>query len=159
MDTARDSVLPKRSPSKPFVRPILSKRGAVPMIPPFVTQICSHLEKQDYAVTHHTEDGIYAFEHEGFWNFMLAPMGGGAMLRATFTTSAAANGPALFALANELNREAAVSRFYLDDEGSFNMEAWWPPVYESEAFESFVAAWHHDSALLAQNGSAGTLLG
>lgn len=129
------------------------------MVPPFVSQVCGHLQQLGYTVNYLEEDSIFTLEHAEYWSFMIAPMGGGAMLRASFTTVPSAPRPALCALANELNSDAAVARFYADDQGGFNLEAWWPPVYDGQAFQSFVDAWQHDSALLAQNAQAGTLLG
>ena len=49
-------------------------------------------------------------------------------------------------------------RLYLDEDRDLALEAWWPPIFEEEAFALFIRAWNRDISLIARHSEMDELL-
>ena len=65
---------------------------------------------------------------------------------------------ALHTYANDLNRQALVVRFFIDKDGDFACEAWYPGPYDTSSIEQFMQAWHHDLLVLIQHEDSSSML-
>ncbi len=115
------------------------------------------LEQLDYRVERRDEE-VYEAMHEERWNFVYTPDVGGLLLRSSIEAREAASDLELYDLIDEVHAEAAVLRIYLDDDRDLALEAWWPPLFQSEAFEMFIRAWNRDISLIARHPDIDELL-
>ncbi len=121
-----------------------------------IAEIRTHLEFLGYEVQIVDERGLRA-EHPSRMSFVMLQTAGGLLLRSVFG-SRTEDVDRLNRLANELNREAAACRFFVDEARDFFLEAWWPPHYERSAFGAFLDVWERDCALLLRTEDARELL-
>ena len=119
--------------------------------------VTSWLEESGYTTTP-KDEGIREATAEGKWNFVYTEDVGGLLLRSSIPTTGGVADLKLYDLVNDLHEESVVIRFYLDDERDLALEAWWPPVDDSRAFEIFMRAWDHDISLVARHSGIGDLL-
>ena len=119
--------------------------------------IGEQLESQDYTVEEKGEE-IFEARHPERWNFVFTQDVGGVLLRSSIGTQQTAADLELYDLINDVHSDSAVLRIYLDEDGDLALEAWWPPIFEEEAFEMFVQAWNHDISLIAGHDEAAELL-
>lgn len=121
-------------------------------------KLANHLEFLGYELELDKENERYRATHDKNWNFMFGNSVGGILLRCYIGTEDDATMDKLLKYVNDLNREAAVARFYIDDDGDFTFEGWWPREYNKATFGVFMDAWHHDGALMAKREESRELL-
>jgi hypothetical protein len=114
-------------------------------------QFAEHLQGLGYQTALIEGKPLLRAQHEQFLNFSLIMTAGGVLLSAHMRVSPLAKRLDLFTYTNDLNQEAAVTRFLIDKDGDFTAEAWWPPLYERDEFDNFMGAWHRDFTLISSH--------
>ncbi len=113
-------------------------------------EIVTHLEFQGYEV----EEGENNFRatHERYLNFLFKEFRGGVLITIMFAGSEYAkdNLSDFKEIVNEINARAGVARAYVDGDGDFMMEGYFPLPYNRAAFASFLEVLHADEAMLFQ---------
>ncbi len=120
-------------------------------------QIANHLEFLGYELKSR-EDSGYGARHEKHWNFVFANKVGGVLIQFFIGVEDGHDEATLHRYVNDLNKDAVVTRFFIDGDGDFAGEAWWPPMYDKVKFGTFLEAWHHDGALVARHESSREIL-
>lgn len=89
-------------------------------------------------------DNVWFASHEELPSLFLVEGVGGFLLRAYF--GGVQSGPHRSPLeqVNDLNREAVVSRFFLDQDEDLVVEAWHASVYDPVGFSAFLEGWLRD---------------
>lgn len=121
-------------------------------------QLAGHLEFLGYDLEHDAENDRWRARHDKYWNFIFGNSVGGVLFRCYLGTEEGATMEQLTKYTNDLNRDAAVARFYIDSDNDFTFEAWWPRKYEKATFGVFMDAWHHDGALMSRHPESNALL-
>ena len=112
--------------------------------------------KHDYKVE---KDGeIHRAAHEIWFNLSFREIADGAIFQIFIKTSSDASPQDVQQYATALNREALLMRFFVDGDGDFACEAYYPGPFSAESFDHFMAAWHNDLATLAQNEMSSRML-
>jgi len=121
---------------------------------PAAKEIVEHLEFLGYKVTS-GEDKIEV-SHPVFLNFVLRNYRGGLLISTYFiaTEYGKANRSEFVEFANDLNKEAAASRFYIDKDGDLAIEAYYPGEYEKTRFGLFLDAFNLAQGQLSERGEA-----
>ncbi|MBU0551374.1 hypothetical protein KKF91_12465 [Myxococcota bacterium] len=125
----------------------------------FMQQLGAHLEFLGYDITQRDSTTVsYSAKHAKYWNFVFANKVGGVLFQFFIGTEDGAGQETLLEYVNDLNRDAVVSRFFIDKDNDFAGEAWWPPIYDKAKFGAFIDAWHHDGSLVARHDKSRELL-
>mmetsp|Transcript_11980 Transcript_11980/g.26130 ORF Transcript_11980/g.26130 Transcript_11980/m.26130 type:complete len:186 (+) Transcript_11980:47-604(+) len=118
--------------------------------------ISQHLEFFGYEVDDLGER--YGVKHARHWNFMFGPAAEGVLFRGYISTSDDAPAERLLEYCNTLSTQAVVCRFYIDGDGDFTFEAWWPNFYNRRVFCTFLEAWQSDGARIAAHPDSREML-
>ena len=81
-------------------------------------------------------------KHDNLIDFSFWEAGGGVLVVGWF--GSAARRRRLLEFVNRLNLASAVTRFIVDQDGDFRMEAWYPGPYSRDGFATFFQALQHD---------------
>jgi len=119
-------------------------------------KIEAHLEELDYEIRDRGE-GVREAAHETRWNVAFVEELEGVLFRSYIETSPTADRRELLAFIEDVHREAVVARLFVDEGGDLALEAWWPSLYDPEAFHTFVRAWNRDISLMAGHPDVGDL--
>lgn len=119
-------------------------------------QISKNLSERGYNIRR--SGLIYQAFHKTYWSFEFDRRGGGIMFQCFVRIENKIESERLALWVNDLNRDSTVSRFYIDEEGDFAYEAWWPYLYNKEAFDDFIGAWIKDGYLATRHPETGRIL-
>lgn len=110
----------------------------------------THLEFQGYKVE--ARDGYFRASHDRYLNVLFKEFRGGVLFTIVFGGSdfAKDNLEAFKELVNELNARFAAARAYVDGDGDFMMEGFFPMPYNKAAFVTFLEAIHADEGALVK---------
>jgi hypothetical protein len=115
-----------------------------------------HLEFQGYTIE--PGEDFWRATHDKYWNLTFNGYGGGVLFRAFLRPKQGVDEGQMLRLANDLNKEAALTRFYVDNDGDLSFEGYYPGQYEKARFVAWLDAWLYDGRLIGQNALAGELL-
>lgn len=114
----------------------------------YIRDIVEHLQFLGYEVKEASEGRFFA-DHDRHLPFWFQEGSTGVNFVAFFELDVARE--TLVDVANAVNAEVAVAtRHYVDDDGDFVIEGWWPKVYEKQLFASFMEMRHHELSKLLQ---------
>lgn len=110
-----------------------------------LNQISEHLEFLGYTIVPGQEDSFRA-NHATKPNFSVRAYAGGFLITAWYGTTpeALVNREGFLEAINVLNAQAIVSRYYVDKEYDFAVEAFYHPPYERVPFGQFMDLWDRD---------------
>jgi len=123
---------------------------------PTLGLMVQHLKRDGYRFSR-TSVGLRA-DHDQEFGFIVSETAGGVKFRIFFKLDPRAAPQLIIKLTNDLNRETVVSKFYLDADSDFVIDAWLPLNYEANAFAAFMQAWDHDLTVLMNNERAADVL-
>ena len=106
-------------------------------------RIVEHLELVGYTVSRERED-FYIAKHPHRYNISLLCYRIGFLIRAIFGKKEGARQEWAADFVNRLNQKAFVARFYVDEDGDLNVEAFWPYFYDRTTFGTFLDVWERD---------------
>ena len=101
---------------------------------------------------------IYQAFHKTQWSFEYDRRVGGIMFQCFVRIENKIEPERLLTWINDLNRDSTVARFYIDEEGDFAYESWFPYFYDKAAFTSFIEAWIQDGLLASRHPETGRIL-
>lgn len=109
-------------------------------------RIALHLEFLGYEITH--EERFVRARHPLKPNLTVRTYGGGILHTAMWGCNdyAKEHSTEYLGWINGLNRDAAVVRYYADEDLDLFIEAWYPNIYERPHYGSFLEAWDRDMA-------------
>ncbi len=103
-------------------------------------QVGAHLEFFGYRLEQ--QDKVTRATHDNLMDFSFWETGGGVMAVGWFASEAPR--ARLLEFVNRLNHAAAVTRFLVDEDDDFRMEAFYPGPYTRDGFATFFQALQHD---------------
>jgi hypothetical protein len=117
-------------------------------------QMKEHLEYLGYEIEKLGEDGFHA-RHGTFFNLTFKKYGFGVLATAFFDLNDAGKQSRLDLLkrVNAYNREARVTRCYVDEDGDLAVEGWYASAYEKVSFGAFMQGLNEDCRFLGEDGS------
>ena len=115
-----------------------------------VPALVSHLEFLGYKCEANTSGGTTC-KHPVKINFSAKPLGSGLLMTAFFTGKEKPLGQEKLMLANALNTEATLARFYWDKDGDLAIEAWIAGGYDKTRYSTVMDAWDADTGLLSKH--------
>lgn len=101
-----------------------------------------HLKKEGY--TCEKGDNFVTANHDVQLNLVMKAYNGGVLVQ-TYAGSNVKDRDEIVDTVNALNRNATVTRFYIDGDGDTMIEAWYPGEYDKKHFEAFLEAWQGDT--------------
>lgn len=120
-------------------------------IPDSLKSFSSHLEFLGYSVTSASDKSV-SLKHEKFPNEKLLVYNGGVLVSSWWSLSEEGknSGAEISQLLNNLNKKSVVTKYYLDDDGDLDLEAWYPGEYDKARFALFMTKiqqdWNDDVA-------------
>jgi hypothetical protein len=114
--------------------------------------IATHLEFLGYEIT--PKEDILQCRHARKYNLLVRRLSGGFLFTTIFAGDKefdGLNNIDLLKSLNFLNKEAIVSRFYVDDDCDLFMEAWYPDYYDRIAFGLFFDILERDMKQMAKS--------
>ncbi len=119
--------------------------------PKDAVKIMKHLEFLGYKVSMDSKHIIA--KHPEHLNFYLKKYRGGMLFTSYFTSNAAGKShrQELISVVNDLNRNAAAARYYIDKDGDLAIEGYYPGSYERQRFGIFLDAYNLASENIAKH--------
>ncbi|ADV46136.1 hypothetical protein [Nitratifractor salsuginis] len=119
--------------------------------PKEAVKILKHLEFLGYNATMDSKHIIA--KHSEHLNFYLKQYRGGMLLTSFFTSNAQGkkHRKDLIRIANDLNKDAAAARYYIDKDGDLAIEAYYPGGYERQRFGLFLDTYNLESENIANH--------
>ncbi len=120
--------------------------------------VLTHLEFLGYELER--KEKIVLARHAKKLNLMVRSFAGGVLLTAILSAGPGAHRDRIgyLEMINGFNQEAAVVRFYADEDADLFLEAWYPDEYDRQAFGAFLELMERDHGLVFRNENAGRYL-
>jgi len=117
-----------------------------------IDQIIAHLEFLGYE-TERRDSGAIKAVHKSHFNLIFKEYGYGVLFTAFFGINAKgkSNKSNAYERVNSFNREARVSRCYLDKDFDLVVEAYFPNLYDKSTFGVFMETLNSDFVLLGKD--------
>jgi hypothetical protein len=110
-----------------------------------ITQVAKHLEDLGYAIVDGDEHWLHA-RHPHILSVSVRLLEEGYLITRwiRLTAEAQADRQSVLEAINGLNADALVARYYVDADGDFTAEAFFPGPFGKTTFGQFMAAWDDD---------------